>query len=709
MKKDDEIALKNEENDDDARAVKESELLPIFEAMSFSGDIQPLEDINTPEPVKAEYSQKKTNETRGTEKSGKNPHKNLPQLFRNKKTGRIMAAIVAAIVIIGVAAAGILINEGRNRRFSTFDTVYSAGKETTVRLEDKRTFTFSDAKDIKVSKDGKMLYYSKASASGKGKYDIRLMDVSKKKTLKKGGINICFGADDGWTVNTDGTFLCYSCEEAGVKNYFMYSAQKNETEKMASDVDEVFLPSAGDIVYYTHKVNADCSLFRMKFGEEPKKVVSNISHIKFFDSEKGDEVLYTVSSETGNNVDVYSVKDEEEPKRICSDAGEAYLDNYVYGGNLYYFSKKNTSSADLSWLDFVYDKYYQSDYSMKEPAEKDYMVEYGFLVKRQIFNEAAFQRAKTAYSDKQRRDSIRDALSDINLEFAIESEYECSVYNTHSSQNLVQGVLLKNVLAFSKEGTPAVICRKASLSADRKITMDTLVKQSKIGGINAAVDYVRKNLSDTYKPSKDCIYSWFDGNNVIQFTFNGYKMKDTKFFIASRTLVYVVDGGNLYSHRITKSEFGSSRLVSENVSECEVEGNFIYYKKTLNDGTAAYMRYSPDTGEQLLGNDISSFVVLDENNILLLTAERSDRENVRIDLSDGKSSRMIDTGVEMRHMVFSGKTVSYLKKSAETDKTGDVYVYTVGGSPEKISSGANSIVYVKERIPETAAAKTAQG
>ena len=46
MKESDKIRLSNEEYDDDAQAVQQSELLPIYEAMSFSGDIQPLDDLS---------------------------------------------------------------------------------------------------------------------------------------------------------------------------------------------------------------------------------------------------------------------------------------------------------------------------------------------------------------------------------------------------------------------------------------------------------------------------------------------------------------------------------------------------------------------------------------------------------------------------------------------------------------------------------------
>ena len=67
MKESDEIRLSKNECNDDAQAVQRSELLPIYEGMSFSGDIQPLADIGRPEEIVADFDGKRT-DGRGTEK-----------------------------------------------------------------------------------------------------------------------------------------------------------------------------------------------------------------------------------------------------------------------------------------------------------------------------------------------------------------------------------------------------------------------------------------------------------------------------------------------------------------------------------------------------------------------------------------------------------------------------------------------------------------
>ena len=68
MKESDVFRPLNEEYDDDAQAVSRSELLPIYEAMSFSGDIQPLDDVVSPENITLDFDGKR-NEKNTTEKT----------------------------------------------------------------------------------------------------------------------------------------------------------------------------------------------------------------------------------------------------------------------------------------------------------------------------------------------------------------------------------------------------------------------------------------------------------------------------------------------------------------------------------------------------------------------------------------------------------------------------------------------------------------
>ena len=60
MKNKEELNIYNNEYNDDARAVDESELLPIYDTMNFSGDIQPVEDVSVPDYDISEYSDERT-------------------------------------------------------------------------------------------------------------------------------------------------------------------------------------------------------------------------------------------------------------------------------------------------------------------------------------------------------------------------------------------------------------------------------------------------------------------------------------------------------------------------------------------------------------------------------------------------------------------------------------------------------------------------
>ena len=84
MKESDDIRLSKDEYDSDAQAVQESELLPIYDAMGFSGDIQPLDDISEPEEIAADFGTKKS-ENRNSDKKLSLKKKKIP----SKRDSRI--------------------------------------------------------------------------------------------------------------------------------------------------------------------------------------------------------------------------------------------------------------------------------------------------------------------------------------------------------------------------------------------------------------------------------------------------------------------------------------------------------------------------------------------------------------------------------------------------------------------------------------------
>lgn len=692
MKSDDEFALKNEEYDDDARAVKESELLPIFEAMEFSGDVQPLEDFEIPEPIATDFQLKKKPEGKISE-TRELIKKKIPFISGLNINKKPIIIALASLLAIALAVLGIYKFIDSKKNSYPVSMVYSSDKTAVVRLDNDKCFELEGVNDVRVSADGMKIFYSVNTQSKVGKYDIKYIDATKRDSLKSGGSIVCNGADETWSVNGDGSFVSYSTTVSGVKQCYLFCVAEFKAKQLPNGVDEMFLPSAGDVLYFTRRNGSIYSLHRMRYGEEAENVASEISHVKFCDSEDGFEVIYTVSAGAEKIYNVYSVTGLDQPGQICSEAGEIYLNDYVYGGNLYYFKP---SDAVVDWHDFVDDPDFESDMKMERPVESDYMVEYGFIFKRKILDKEAYGKAVAKYKAKTVRDSIREELDKINFGLAVEDEYTCNVYNHYTNKMLATGVSLNNVLAFSKTGIPRVILRKSVINAEEKFEMGDLVKLADGKSAAEAVDYVRDNVKKSFDTSDDCVYAWFDGSNVFTGEITDCTEKNTQFFLTDGLSFYSMNNGKLYCSSVDKTDIKPRKLISENVSECELNGDYIYYKKPVSGENYSLNRYG-SAGEQKLTENIFDYIAVGDK--VLMFTQGSGKNAITVSSwSDGKCQK-IASDIVMEHFFRSGNTVAYISKgNSKAVNAGDLYVCNIGGEPVKCADEVTGIKYLKDSI-----------
>ena len=196
MEESNDIRLSNDEYDSDAQAVQESELLPIYEAMEFSGDIQPLDDISKPDIVAVEFGTKKA-ENKNSDKKPTVKKKKIP----SKRDSRIktLVACLALILIVAGAMAGAYFGvERADKNDSPVAAVYNTtDKSTTVKLADGTDYDIGEAREVMVSTDGMYIWFSRNTSSATGKYDLRMIDVGSKKSLEKQGKFIEKGIDGG--------------------------------------------------------------------------------------------------------------------------------------------------------------------------------------------------------------------------------------------------------------------------------------------------------------------------------------------------------------------------------------------------------------------------------------------------------------------------------------------------------------------------------
>ncbi len=690
MKNKDEIIIADSQHNDDAQAVNESELLPIYNAMHFSGDIQPLEDIKIPDYEKSVLKKERSESKKTDIKKKTNPIKSVFNKLPKKAAVIAVAAVVVIAVAVGVVWA--TVNDEENK--SPLRSVFSVGEDMQMLLYDGSVFPLSSAEEVKASDNGMMLYYGRNTESKTGKLDLRVVDISQKRSIQKEGTIVDSGVDPGWQINAAGTLLCYSKTETNSKTFYIYNAETRESTAIASDAQEAFLPKKGDVVYFTRKSGEGYSLLRMRLGEEHQNVASNVSYVKFCDSGEDFEVLYTIPTGNETNVNVFIVRNFESPLEVCSDVSEVYANEYTYKGNLYYF-KKDVSK--VSWQDFINDAYEESDITLKKPVQSDYMVEKGFIFKRYVLDEVAYNAALSKYNAKEQRDSIRAALNDMDLGISVENEYSCFVYNGLTNKKLASGVKLDNIVSYSEIDAPRLVYRKSVIAVDDKIKIDELVKISYNSSIDDAVDYVINSVKGSFSLSNDCIYTWYDGAKIIEFTVDDYASDKVELILASSSTMYALDDGKLYVNKITKTSFSKAELIDTAVSDCTLSDEYLYYIKSENPEKPSLLRYSADGGKESICESLHSYFTADGDFSLSLVKKDDSSELANLGIFVNGEYSEVDADVWTEKLKVNGKTIAYLKNIGASDvaNSGEMYVYNPDNGTVKLADDVTEILYIR--------------
>lgn len=688
MKESDDIRLSNDEYENDAQAVQESELLPIYDAMGFSGDIQPLDDISEPEKIAVDFGSKKS-DSRNSDKKSALKKKKIP----SKRDSRIktLVACLALIIIVASAMAGAYFGAERaDRNTSPVVAVYNTtNKSATVKLADGTSYDIGEAREISVSTDGMYIWFSRNTASATGKYDLRMIEVGSKKSLKKQGKFVEKGIDDGWKTTKDGLFACYGITKSNIKSCFMYSAELQRAETVAESVEEYFPPSVGNIVYFTRRSSNVYSLHRAKFGENSENVASGISHVKYAGDRNDYEILYTQSTGNSTNVNVYAVKGDEKATEICTDVSEVYLNDFVYGGNLYYFTR---NKSNVNWQDFISDNYYESDKKIQRPVESDYMIERGFIFKRKILDTAKYNAALNQYELKMLRDQLREELDKIDLGLAVGDEYTCFAYSDGASHRLVSGITLDNIIEFAKSGDPRLIYRKSVIGVGNIISMDSLVETAKKSSVQKTMDYVRNAVQSSYEVSDSSFCSWYDGSNVVEYELKGYDLDKTQFILADSGTIYGLANGELYYSSAENAEMSSRRLIDSNVSDCSAAGDTLFYEKLDSSGTRSLYKFQPKGGKVEVRKNVYSYFAVNKSFVIVLTRQSNSEELVTAGIYDGTGYAVVDSDLNLNNFVYSDDAFAYIKNYKSG--SGEMYCYSLKNGAVKCGDGVTKIMYI---------------
>ncbi len=682
------------------------ELSSVLKEMKNGFDIQPLDDIEKDEIVQFEDNviESVSPEEEKTKEEAVIPTHSSQKKESHKKfirAGIVMALIIC--VIIGVYFSFFHIDD-----FSYGATaIYKKGSIVNVLLENNDIIQLEDTVQFKLSDNGKVLVYSQDTDSKTGKYDIRVIDFSKRTSVKNKGSVVVSGAEEMWNMEKSGGFVYYSKSENGSIKYYAYSTETNEIKMIVADATEFFVPPMGDICYFTRERNGTTMLYRTRFGEETESL-GDVENVKAVANEEIMEIFYTIPGESveENDFTLYKISGDGSSVKIAENVSEVYLDDYTPGGNLYYFIKNN---ANLNWSDFVEDPYQDSDAAMQKPDKGDYLITVGFFFKRTKLDEQAYNRAMAEYNKKLTRDKIRDALDELDLGLAVSTEFIVKAYDGQMSKELASSVKLENLIAFAKTGAPRIIFKTSGIDASRKIEMNELYKMAESKGVEASVDLVLTALSSDYEISTGCKYSWYDGNKVMSYDFEpGIKVEGCTFDFLGRESVIasvITDDttSSLYISSINGKEISKSALISDKVVSYEINGNNLYYTISYEQGVELFVYSSEKGSVSICENNVQYFVVKPDKAIMFKgNYDNGILSDADILLYSEGESTVIDKGVSATHFAVDKDSFAYIKDfktAAATDTSsptgGELKLYSQG-KEKSLDTEVSEIYAIKQ-------------
>lgn len=678
---------------EDAQAEERSELLPIYDAVNRDGDFQPLEDIEEPEFIEPDFlydggeNEKHVNERTKSRKK----HLKLTSGFINKK--RIITCVAVVVLVAAAAVAAKIFTEKRNNTAGV-EIVYTADDRSSVlRLDDGKEYPLGKVCDVKVTDDGRIVYYTVETKAKTGAYDLFCLRFDKGNTLQGREKTVATGISGGWTISSDGSYCAYCVTRPGASNFYLYSLAYGKAEEIAEEIEDVFLPQTGSVIYFTRRNGPIYSLHRKNYGEKSHSVASRLEKVKVYSDRDGFEILYTQKTGYGESFNIWTVSGIDEPALICSNVDEAYLDEYTVNGNLYYFQK---STARTDWRDFVADDYYDEDLKIQKPDKNDYVHEKGFIFKRMVLDTNAFERDTEKYNAKAARDRVREALDIFDPDSAETEEYICSFYNKTVSKKLASGVGLDGILAVSPTGSPKILYRKTVRPVKDKLDINELSKMAEKDGLAATMDFVRKKIASDSKDSVKNVLCIYDNSTVKQINIDGYDTAHTEYLPATKTELYTVEGGLLYCNNISGGTIAPGEMVSENVSGYEVSGKYIYFLSGKEGEPQTLYRFNPEDGKKEIAKEVGFYFLRDDGKAVVFSGDVTQSDTLTVSVFDGEKTVTVDEDVLSSDFILSEDKLAYKKNTASSDTpgNGEGYIYSFSGEREKFADNVKSIKYV---------------
>ncbi|MBR2867992.1 MAG: hypothetical protein IKB88_02845 [Clostridia bacterium] len=480
--------------------------------------------------------------------------KNIPEKARIA----IIVSAAAVIVLLAVVITVLIITGNNVEKNSVL--VYQKGDSTVIRINDKELIlNESGADGFKTENKEKRVYYTVPSEYDDELFDLYYVGIEKGEITEP--IIIDFAVEKDFDIANGKVYYRKYSSESRSDEGCICDIESNKITEFSTNVDEIFVMGE-EGVYFT-KMHGDNKVLYSFFEDTPKEISRNIIEIRSFGKADKPHLFYESKPvPSKNSTELYIVYGSSAPELICDNAAQIMYDEYVEGGNLYYFT---SSQESVSWSYVISDNFAESDKTMTKPNRLDYFDLFGVT--------EAYNKAYVAYQDKLIRDEIRQELDAVVAkgDFAV-PVYTAFAYNGESVARIAQDVDPARVYAVAPKGTPKIVYEMTAVKAE-KTDMATLSGIAARSGMDEVITYAVNIVSESVESKGMAIALGKSGGSV------NYELKD---YDKSRTQFRFSENGNILFGIVKDTVGNRSTLyvtdVTENVSD----------KKTVSSGISSF-------------------------------------------------------------------------------------------------------------------------
>ena len=529
---------------------------------------------------------------------------------------KLKAALITAAALIVVVCGAVIVGliAGKNNPENGNIIVYSKGNTNIIRIDDKEiSVALEGSSGFKCDNESDRVFFTTESAYSEGLCDLYYVEVKKGEITAPKLID--YAIEKNYSVASGKAYYLKFNNKNSANDGCICDVDKNKIEVFSENVESIYALDGAESVYFI-KMHGDNQVLYEYTDGAPKEISRGIVTLFSYNNDEKPYILFekTSSANTSSN-ELYIVYSGESPQLICDSVSTVLYDNYVSGGNLYYFT---TAEESVSWSYVISDSYAESDLSITKPIRSDFFSFFGISTE---YNEKLRE-----YQDKLVRDEIRETLNTMmeNGEFSA-PVFTAFVYNSEGTFKLADNIDPSKVYTVSAFGEPKIIFESTEVEA-AKADMDSLVAIAQRSTMAEVLEYARTLVSDsvTSKGMEVTVYSQDSG--AVVSPLDEYDKTKTLFsFSDDGNRIFAFERGSqagkltLYSNTIGSDHKASKRInVSSDVSSYWfVDDKVLYMKADIGKDTGDIYSYD-GTQSVKISNAANAFMLSGTDAIYVL-------------------------------------------------------------------------------------------